>query len=106
MSKTEETEEIEAPERTLGEEIEAAERTVEWVAWPGQRVYGPGLSCSEVSVRHDRYLRSGWCRESGDAYHRIRLAPLTIPLSAAWREAYPSWTPAVDPWLRQTGEEG
>lgn len=78
-------------------EWEADERLVCWVAWPGARTYGPGLTAAEVAARHDRYLRSGYWQGGSDSYHYIRVAPDAIP-SAAWAAAHPNTAAGVDPW--------
>lgn len=78
--------------------LDQAERAVQWLAWPGERPYGPGLTAAEVGERHSQYLRSGWSRSSSDAYHRVRVAPRELP-PAPWPEHYPHAVTGADPWV-------
>jgi len=61
-----------------------------WVCEPDRRVYGPGRTRDEAATAHDQFLRSGWSRAGGSAYHYSscrELIPDEIAQDEADREA-------------------
>jgi hypothetical protein len=79
-------------------QLDAAERSVCWIAWPERRVYGPGLTAEEAASKHNAFLRSGASCAGSGAYHRVRVAPESLPADPDWIEAYSSLRAGVDPW--------
>lgn len=69
--------------------LDTAERGVQWCATPHYRVYGPGLTRTEVAARHGEYLRTEYARAGPGAYHYVRVVPLTLP-PEPWPTTYTS----------------